>query len=83
MQVMVGSATETQIWMEYQMLIYHVGNVILCTCLSVCLSFCPQCNVGYAGDGRECYRDTDLDGIPDVDLPCSDRRCRRVSCNIS
>ncbi|KAK7501595.1 hypothetical protein BaRGS_00007026 [Batillaria attramentaria] len=41
--------------------------------------FC-QCNVGYAGDGKMCYRDTDLDGIPDEELPCSDRRCRKDNC---
>ena len=41
-----------------------------------------QCNVGYAGDGAQCYRDTDLDGIPDVELPCSDRRCRQVGAHL-
>lgn len=38
-----------------------------------------QCNVGYAGDGKMCYRDSDLDGIPDTELPCADRRCRKVN----
>ncbi|XP_071118349.1 cartilage oligomeric matrix protein-like [Haliotis cracherodii] len=41
--------------------------------------FC-QCKVGYAGDGKLCFRDTDLDGIPDEDLPCSHRRCRKDNC---
>ncbi|KAK7115738.1 cartilage oligomeric matrix protein-like [Littorina saxatilis] len=42
--------------------------------------FSCQCNVGYAGDGKQCHRDTDLDGIPDVELPCPDRRCRKDNC---
>lgn len=42
--------------------------------------FSCQCNVGFAGDGIQCYRDTDLDGIPDVEMPCSDRRCRQDNC---
>lgn len=41
--------------------------------------FC-QCTVGYAGDGQMCTRDTDLDGLPDVELPCEDRRCRQDNC---
>ncbi|KAL8589105.1 hypothetical protein ACOMHN_017268 [Nucella lapillus] len=42
--------------------------------------FTCQCNVGYAGDGKMCSRDSDLDGIPDEELPCSDRRCRKDNC---
>ena len=42
-------------------------------------SLFSQCSIGYAGDGTVCNRDTDLDGAPDVGLPCSDRRCRQVS----
>ncbi|BFY98419.1 hypothetical protein BsWGS_01459 [Bradybaena similaris] len=39
-----------------------------------------QCAVGYAGDGKECARDTDLDGFPDIELSCDDRRCRQDNC---
>lgn len=39
-----------------------------------------QCTIGYAGDGKMCTRDTDLDGLPDVDLPCTDRHCRQDNC---
>ena len=39
----------------------------------------PQCKVGYAGDGLMCTLDSDLDGFPDVELPCAERRCRQVS----
>ncbi|XP_050401319.1 thrombospondin-4 [Patella vulgata] len=39
-----------------------------------------QCNVGYAGDGKKCFKDTDLDGIPDEALPCNDRRCKKDNC---
>ncbi|XP_041368920.1 cartilage oligomeric matrix protein-like [Gigantopelta aegis] len=39
-----------------------------------------QCAVGYAGDGKMCFRDTDLDGIPDEELKCSDRTCRKDNC---
>ena len=38
-----------------------------------------QCNVGYAGSGRVCGRDIDLDGWPDVKLACADPRCFAVS----
>ncbi|CAG5128554.1 unnamed protein product, partial [Candidula unifasciata] len=39
-----------------------------------------QCAVGYAGDGQMCARDTDLDGFPDIELSCEDRRCRQDNC---
>ncbi|CAH1796397.1 unnamed protein product [Owenia fusiformis] len=39
-----------------------------------------ECRVGWAGDGKLCGRDTDLDGIPDQALPCSDRRCKKDNC---
>lgn len=40
-----------------------------------------QCKVGFAGDGRICGTDSDLDSWPDMNLPCSNPRCRKVSEN--
>mgnify|MGYP001795419302 CR=1 FL=1 len=37
-----------------------------------------QCKVGYAGNGLECDVDTDVDGIPDSDLPCDEKSCKQV-----
>lgn len=37
-----------------------------------------RCKVGFAGDGRTCGLDSDLDGWPDVNLRCSDPRCKAV-----
>lgn len=37
-----------------------------------------QCRVGWAGNGALCGRDTDLDGIPDLELKCLSRYCRAV-----
>lgn len=37
-----------------------------------------KCRVGFAGDGFVCGADSDLDGWPDYDLGCDDRRCRKV-----
>ncbi|CAH0392455.1 unnamed protein product [Bemisia tabaci] len=37
-----------------------------------------KCKVGWAGDGRTCGPDIDLDGWPDYDLGCQDPRCRKV-----
>nr|XP_046914139.1 cartilage oligomeric matrix protein-like [Dermatophagoides farinae] len=39
-----------------------------------------QCKIGWAGDGRLCNLDSDLDGWPDIDLGCSDIRCRADNC---
>ncbi|KAL3865549.1 hypothetical protein ACJMK2_042925 [Sinanodonta woodiana] len=43
-------------------------------------SFVCQCMVGYAGDGSLCGRDTDIDGTPDEEIRCKDRRCRKDNC---
>lgn len=40
--------------------------------------FVNQCVIGFAGNGFFCIRDTDLDGFPDDQLPCSDRHCQMV-----
>ncbi|KAK6643568.1 hypothetical protein RUM43_005078 [Polyplax serrata] len=43
-------------------------------------SYICKCKVGFAGDGRLCGLDRDLDGWPDQDLGCSDPRCRQDNC---
>lgn len=43
-------------------------------------SYRCKCKVGWAGDGYYCGHDKDLDGWPDYDLGCSDRRCRKDNC---
>lgn len=37
-----------------------------------------QCVVGWAGNGKICGPDSDLDRWPDIDLPCNDTRCKKV-----
>lgn len=39
-----------------------------------------RCKIGYAGTGKMCGPDRDLDGWPDYDLPCSDDKCRKDNC---
>ena len=39
-----------------------------------------KCKVGWAGDGKICGPDRDLDGWPDRDLACQDVKCRRDNC---
>ncbi|KAF4527641.1 hypothetical protein B566_EDAN010865, partial [Ephemera danica] len=43
-------------------------------------SFVCRCKVGFAGDGKVCGQDSDLDRWPDRDLSCSDPRCRKDNC---
>lgn len=38
-----------------------------------------ECRVGWAGTGQMCGKDSDLDGIPDDKLPCTERQCQAVS----
>ncbi|XP_053726284.1 thrombospondin-4a [Synchiropus splendidus] len=40
------------------------------------------CGVGWAGDGHMCGKDTDIDGYPDNQLPCSDISCKKDNCVI-
>lgn len=44
--------------------------------------FLPQCPTGFAGDGVTCGPDSDLDGFPNMDLPCVDPQCRRDNCPV-
>ncbi|EEC07256.1 thrombospondin, putative, partial [Ixodes scapularis] len=43
-------------------------------------TYACRCRVGWAGDGRLCGTDRDLDGWPDASLPCGHRRCRADNC---
>ncbi|XP_072037690.1 cartilage oligomeric matrix protein-like isoform X2 [Amphiura filiformis] len=43
--------------------------------------FC-ECQTGWAGNGYICSRDTDLDGYPDIKLPCQDPYCNADNCPI-
>lgn len=43
-------------------------------------TYACRCRVGWAGDGRLCGTDRDLDGWPDASLPCAHRRCRADNC---
>ncbi|XP_042565039.1 thrombospondin-3a [Clupea harengus] len=40
------------------------------------------CNVGWAGNGNTCGKDTDIDGYPDRALPCmdNDKHCKQDNC---
>lgn len=39
-----------------------------------------RCRVGWAGDGKTCGPDRDLDGWPDYDLSCTGPRCKADNC---
>ena len=39
-----------------------------------------KCKVGWAGDGKLCGPDRDLDAWPDMDLGCQDKKCKRDNC---
>ncbi|KAG7318429.1 hypothetical protein KOW79_018184 [Hemibagrus wyckioides] len=38
------------------------------------------CNIGWAGNGYVCGKDTDIDGFPDRQLPCQDVYCKKDNC---
>jgi len=42
-------------------------------------TFC-QCDVGFAGNGKLCGIDSDLDGFPDETLDCTDLQCTKDNC---
>lgn len=42
-------------------------------------AFRAQCKVGWAGNGKLCAPDKDLDRFPDVELPCTEKNCRKVN----
>ncbi|KAK4293808.1 hypothetical protein Pmani_033518 [Petrolisthes manimaculis] len=50
------------------------------------VTFVLQCAIGEVGDGEYCAPDTDLDGLPDFDLPCPQqqqqqhRACTKDNC---
>lgn len=39
-----------------------------------------QCRIGYAGNGKFCAKDSDLDGVPNIELRCKEFRCARDNC---
>ena len=39
-----------------------------------------KCKVGWAGSGKVCGPDIDLDAWPDQDLPCQEEKCRMDNC---
>jgi len=39
-----------------------------------------ECSLGYAGNGKVCGLDTDSDGWPDENLPCTEKRCKADNC---
>lgn len=41
--------------------------------------FLHQCNIGWAGNGYVCGKDTDIDAYPDRKLQCQDESCKKVS----
>ncbi|CAI9577037.1 unnamed protein product [Staurois parvus] len=43
------------------------------------------CNVGWAGNGYTCGRDTDIDGYPDEPMPCIDnhKHCKQDNCRLT
>ncbi|XP_036382991.1 thrombospondin-4-B-like [Megalops cyprinoides] len=38
------------------------------------------CDIGWAGNGYECGKDTDIDGYPDYRLSCRDPNCEKDNC---
>uniref|UniRef100_W5U9I2 Thrombospondin-4-B n=1 Tax=Ictalurus punctatus TaxID=7998 RepID=W5U9I2_ICTPU len=38
------------------------------------------CNIGWAGNGYVCGKDTDIDAYPDKKLPCQDTYCKKDNC---
>ncbi|MBN3283035.1 TSP4 protein, partial [Polyodon spathula] len=38
------------------------------------------CGIGWAGNGYQCGKDTDIDGYPDEELKCKDIFCRKDNC---
>ncbi|CAK8692840.1 unnamed protein product [Clavelina lepadiformis] len=38
------------------------------------------CDVGYAGNGYVCGKDSDHDGVPDEEISCEDKSCRQDNC---
>ncbi|XP_029018544.1 thrombospondin-4a isoform X2 [Betta splendens] len=38
------------------------------------------CGIGWAGNGHICGKDTDIDGYPDIKLPCRENNCKKDNC---
>lgn len=39
-----------------------------------------KCKNGFAGNGKLCAKDTDKDGVPDIELQCEGKKCRKDNC---
>lgn len=52
------------------------------TCTDFGTSYECNCKPGYAGDGKLCAKDSDEDGIPDVELQCEGKSCKKDNCKI-
>ena len=39
-----------------------------------------ECEEGFAGDGKTCGDDADMDGVPDADLDCKGDKCKKDNC---
>ena len=69
-----GNSKVCRTMAQYSLILY----IIHLSIPPVCYRF--QCKVGWAGNGKVCGRDTDLDGIPDQELPCEGRSCKEDNC---
>ena len=57
---------------------YVIANYNL-TKIKYCIFFL-QCNFQFAGNGEKCAPDSDKDGIPDIELQCEGKECRKDNC---
>uniref|UniRef100_H2Z9L0 TSP C-terminal domain-containing protein n=1 Tax=Ciona savignyi TaxID=51511 RepID=H2Z9L0_CIOSA len=67
-----------QVCMDIDECSVHNGE---CGNHSLCIN--TACTVGWAGNGFICGLDSDLDGYPDVALPCTEHKCRKDNCRLT
>jgi hypothetical protein len=74
LEVNTGKIIEVNTFRNCMLLTLYIFRFlqVFILCLSV------QCKIGWAGDGRVCGPDRDLDSWPDYDLGCADAKCRKV-----
>ncbi|XP_011614182.2 thrombospondin-4a [Takifugu rubripes] len=61
------------------------GRPSPCGANAVCIlerdgSISCMCGIGWAGNGYECGKDTDIDGYPDQNPQCRDKSCQQDNC---